>query len=301
MFSGKRLFLILASSLALAGCTNPLANLSLSKKSGLQVTSIPQATVFLDGKSLGTTPVREENLTPGEHAVKLTPSDPSLQPYEASVKLTSGVLTAVDRTLAASPSDAHGFTLSFEPLSNKHDVLLDVTSSPDSVTFTVDGTPQGFTPRSLDSITAGDHTILFSSPGYIDKTVRAKTVEGYRLIIDVQLAKAPVPVLPSPEATPSATPSVSITPTTKPTVTVTPQASNNSYLTKPYVQILETPTGWLRVRTEPPGGTELGKVNSGDTFKYLQSSEAPNAGWYEIEYETGKNGWVSSQYAKLVQ
>ena len=246
-------------------------------------------------------PIWGDNIKPGDHQVKLVPQDPSLQPYESAVKLTSGVLTAVDRTLAAAPSDAHGFTLSFEPLSNKRDVVLSVATVPDSVTFTVDGSPQGFTPLSLDNVSAGDHTILFSSPGYIDKTVRAKTVAGYKLTISVQLAKAPVPALPSPEATPSATPAVSVTPTTKPNITTVPSSTSSAYLTKPYVQILDTPTGWLRVRTEPPGGAEIGKVNSGDTFRYLESSSPPNQGWYKIEHAPGQTGWVSSQYAKLVK
>jgi uncharacterized protein YgiM (DUF1202 family) len=156
----------------------------------------------------------------------------------------------------------------------------------------------------LDNITAGDHTILFSSPGFIDKTVRAKAIAGYRLTISVQLAKAPTPALPSPEATPSATPSISLTPTPKLTPIKTPTptkaATSSAALAKPYVQILETPTGYLRVRSTP-AGDEVGKVYPGETHKYFETSTPPTEGWYKIEYQPGAEGWVSNQYAKLIQ
>jgi hypothetical protein len=294
----------------------------LAKKSGLQVTSIPQATVFLDGNSLGSTPVREEDLSPGEHTVKLVPQDPALEPYEAKINLTPGVLTAIDRTLAISPQDAHGFTLSFEPLNNKRDVVLDVATVPEAATISVDGSAQGFTPRSLDNITAGDHVIVFSSPGYINKTVRAKAISGYKLTVSVQLAKAAVPALPTPEATDSAelalspTPSggesANIAPTISPTIvptktpTPSPSVAGSSTPAKPYVEILETnatgdPCGtntWLNVRTEPPAGEVITKVCTGDTFPYLNETKS---GWYKIEYAASKEGWVSSQYAELVK
>jgi hypothetical protein len=301
-----RLFFLAAATLFLGACTNPLANLNLAKKSGLQVTSIPQATVFLDGNALGTTPVREEDLAPGVHTIRLVPQDPTLLPYEAEIKLTPGVLTAIDRTLAASPEDAHGFTLSFEPLGNKREVIVDITTIPESATISVNNTPQGFTPKSLDTVTAGDHVILLSSPGFIDKTVRAKAVDGHRLTISVQLARAPVPSLPiSQEATGSATPSAELSPEVSPTPTTralsptpTPTVAGSQTATeKPYVKIEETGTGWLRVRTSPPGGEEVARVNVGETFPYLDSSQ----GWYQIEYAAGKEGWVSSQYATLVE
>lgn len=308
----KRLLCLLVAGLFLAGCTNPLANINFSKKSGLQVTSIPPATVFLDGNSLGLTPVREENIKPGEHSIKLVPQDPSLQPYETKVKLTPGVLTAIDRTLAANANDAHGFTLSFEPLGNKRDVILDVTTVPDKVTVGVDSTPQGFTPLSLDTVAAGDHVILFSTPGFIEKTVRAKAIAGYRLTMAVQLARAPTPVLaattdatlsaqlsPTPTLGLSPTPSKTPTPTKIPTPTVIPKATASA-TPRPYVEILETGTGWLRVRSVP-AGEEVAKVNVGETFPYKASSTAPTQGWYQIEYAPAALGWVSSQYAKLVQ
>jgi uncharacterized protein YgiM (DUF1202 family) len=93
-----------------------------------------------------------------------------------------------------------------------------------------------------------------------------------------------------------------VTPTpTKTTITPLPkQATSSAALAKPYVEILTTPTGFLRVReTASTTGTELAQVNPGDKFAY--NADESTASWYQIEYTKGKWGFVSSTYAKLVK
>ena len=60
------------------------------------------------------------------------------------------------------------------------------------------------------------------------------------------------------------------------------------------VTILDTPTGWLRVRTAP-GGSEIGKVLPGEEYPVISQSND----WFEIELEEGKTGFVSSKYASM--
>ncbi|PIS21191.1 hypothetical protein COT51_04050 [candidate division WWE3 bacterium CG08_land_8_20_14_0_20_41_15] len=61
------------------------------------------------------------------------------------------------------------------------------------------------------------------------------------------------------------------------------------------VEVLETGTGWLRVRSEASlNGTEIGKVNVGEKYKFSEEVE----GWYKITLSDGTTGWISSQYAK---
>jgi hypothetical protein len=302
----KRLGLVLLAGILLSGCSIP--GLAGQQKSGLQITATPQATVFLNGNSVGMTPVMQEDLKPGEYTVKLTPTDNSLQPWETKIKLTPGVLTVVDRKLAPSLDQSHGHTLSFEKISQKQKAEVAITSLPDSVNVNVDGSPQGFTPVSLDTISEGDHTIILSSPGFEDKVIKARSLNGYRLTINAQLAKkveAPEIDLTDTEATPSADISPSVSPTSTPTPTkkLTPSptktASGSAEVKKPYVEISTTPTGWLRVRSEASSaGTELAKVNTGEKFPYLATD---STGWVQIEYSTGKKGWVSSQYVKVVK
>ncbi len=298
----KRLLLIFVAALTLSACTLP--TFGGSQKSGLQVTSTPQATAYLDGNSLGLTPVLEETLKPGDYTIKLVPSDATIQPWEAKITLQNGVLTVIDRKLSSSPDQSNGYILSFEKLKNKKDTQLAVTTIPDSVTVSVDGNPGGFTPVSLDTIAEGDHTILMNSPGFEDKLVRARTVKGFRLTITAQLAKKAAPpeeATPSAEATSSAlldllTPAPSKKPTPTPTKKTT-VATSSANIAKPYVEIQDTPTGFLRVRATP-NGEEVAQVLPGQRFSYL--NETTN-GWHKIEYSPGQVGYVSGQYAIVVQ
>lgn len=287
----KRLILLLSSALFLSGCTLPFAG----KKAGLQITANPAASVFLDNKSLGQTPVYQEGLKPGTYALKITGSDTTLAPFEGKITLNSGSVTVVDRQLTADVSKAHGYILTFETLSNKTATEINLISFPDRVSVMIDGAPVGFTPFKSDSITAGPHIFTLASPGYEDLVIRASAQSGHRLVINAQLGVQMIVPAPTPEATPSAAP----TTTPKPSVDITPlpkQATDAAVL-KPYVEISSTPTGWLKVRaTADSNGQELAKVNPGDKFPYFATSGS----WFQIEYLTGKKGWVSSTYAKLV-
>lgn len=61
------------------------------------------------------------------------------------------------------------------------------------------------------------------------------------------------------------------------------------------VIILDTTTGWLKVRTTP-GGAEIARVDSGETFKLVGISDA----WYQIMLSDGTKGWVSKEYSEIV-
>jgi uncharacterized protein YgiM (DUF1202 family) len=70
-----------------------------------------------------------------------------------------------------------------------------------------------------------------------------------------------------------------------------------------FVEILSTPTGFLRVREEPSSlGKEIGQVEPGKNYVLVETDE--KTGWFKIEYlpaqagEDGKVGWISNQYAK---
>lgn len=289
---------VLTLSFLLSGCElNPFA-----KKAGIQVTSHPDANVVIDGKPVGKTPYYAENAKPGTTNIQMTAID-SGQTWETKVNLFGGTLTSVHREFAATPDKSHSYTLYFEKLNKSDTSSVNIISMPPSATVSIDGKPQGFTPLSVD-IPAGPHVFSFTSPGFQDKIVNAATQNGYRLNLNLTMATMEVVPTPLPTASPSATPSISVstTPTKSPTNAITPlpkQSSPSAALAKPYVEILDTPTGWLKVREEATiNSAELAKVNPGDTFPYRESSPS---GWFNIQYATGKWGFISSQYGKLVK
>lgn len=285
-----RLILILSTSVLLAGCS-----LLGGKKAGIQVTANPQANVFLDSQSLGQTPVYQEGLKPGTYTLKVASNDQALATWEGKVTLNGGALTVVDRQLATDPTKSFGYTLTFEALASKTATEVNLISFPDTVSVMVDGAPVGFTPFKSDSIAAGGHTFTLTSPGYQDQVIKASVKAGNRLVINVQLGAQTI--IPTPTPTPLSTPSA--TPTVNPAeITPLPKQASDAAVLKPYVEILTTPTNFLRVRaTAGASGVEVAKVNPGDRFPYLSTE----SGWYQIEYLTGKKGYVSTTYAKLVQ
>lgn len=289
-----RLFPILVFSILLAGCNlNPFA-----KKAGIQVTSHPDANVIINGESVGKTPYYAENEKPGTYTIQMTAVD-SGQSWEGKVDLLGGTLTTVHREFGETPDKSHSYSLSFEKLSNSKAAAVNIISLPASATISIDGKPQGFAPLSLD-IDSGPHVFTFTAPGYQDKIVNASVQPGYRLILNFTMAAMDITPTPTPTI---ATPSAGLTtPTPTKATAVTPlpkQATSSAVLAKPYVEILSTPTGWLKVReTASTTATELAKVNPGDKFAYKESD---TTGWYQIEYVKGEWGFVSSTYAKLVK
>ena len=184
----KKIIVFLSLSLLLSACQLKIPFIN-QKKAGLQVTSTPQATVMFDGTSLGTTPLVKEDLEPGQYTLKLTPQDPQLSSWQTTVTLSPGILTVVDRKLSKDPNQNHGYILSFEEISSQKDTELAISTLPDSTNVSVDGAPKGFTPISLETIQTGEHVIALTSPGFKDKTIRARTLPGYRLTISAQLSQ----------------------------------------------------------------------------------------------------------------
>jgi len=286
---------LLAVSVFLSGC-----NLNIfGKRSGVQITSNPQAEVTVNGQSYGKTPYYTESLKSGEYTIRLTPIDTQLQPWETKTILSSGYITIVDRQFGKTQDQSSSYSLSFEKLSNKNSTEVNIISNPSNISVAVDKAPSGFSNRPLENIEEGDHAFDFSAPGYQDKRVQARVFPGQRLVINVTLASSPI--VPTPTPTPLATPSASLTPKATTPVTPLPKQATSSalLLTKPYVEILKTPTGWLRVRAEADSDAdEVAKVNPGDTFAF---KDMETTGWYYIEYLKDQWGYVSSQYAKLVK
>jgi len=288
------------SGILLSGCTFKKA------PAALQIKTQPIANVFIDSKLLGRTPYQANDLKPGELSVKLIPESDTtpLVSWEGKVKISSGVLTLIDRELASSESASSGQILTLEKIKDKKQVSLSVISDPDGALVKVDGESKGFSPLELDKLGEGDHEILISKDGYKEKTISAKAVLGYKLILNVKLAQVGL----AEEVTPTVTPGG---PTPKPTVTPKPGKASPtppaSLSPTPgaggdlgYILIKENSLGFLRVRNSP-SGTEIAKIQPIDPQKKYPLLEE-KSGWYKITYEEGKEGWVSadSRYTQKV-
>jgi hypothetical protein len=278
------------------------------KPAALKIDTAPRSSVFIDGKHMGTTPYLNEDLKNGDISIKLAPeSDVELAAWESQIKLVSGVQTVINYDFGPTSNSSAGEVLNMES-NHQTTASLVIVSDPDAAVIRVDGENKGFTPLAIDDISEGDHQILISSPGYKERSLRVQTKNGYRLTATIQLAEeltspesltpTPEDLSPTPEVTPEAetTPEPDTTPTPEADdTTPTPKPTTASTPERPYVQISDTPTGWLRVRAEASTASEeLTKVEPGETYPLKDEQ----SGWYQIEYQDGELGWISGQYAE---
>ena len=246
-------------------------------KGALQITSKPQSDVYLNTKLIGTTPIckceGKDMIGVGEYSLRLVPKDKNLPPYEEKIQINNSTLTVVDRTFG-NESSASIITLS--PIRDKNDAQLMIISTPDKSDASLDENPQGKTPLLLKNLTQSDHEIQINKTGYLEKILRIRTTKGFLLKVIVYLS-------PNPSGSNSALPNFDPTPTVAPTVSVSK------------VLILNTPTGFLRVRSSSSASTsEVGRVTPGESYDILEEEE----GWYKIKLTDGAIGWISSQYAQ---
>ena len=243
-------------------------------KGAIQVTANPKSNVYLNGQLIGQTPICKceikDMLSVGEYTIRIAPVEDGYSAFEQKIPVNKSVLTVVDRTFGKGV-DSEGSIITLSPIDEKKVVQLLVLSSPDKTTVSLDNSESGNTPLLLKNVTESDHEVRFNKDGYREKIVRIKTVAGYKLTATVFLAINPQVLAPVvPTASPSAAPVVKVT-------------------------ILETPTGFLRVRTDPSvSAAEVTRVLPGALFELV--SEQPD--WYQIKLADGKLGWISSQYGK---
>ena len=249
-------------------------------KGALQVTAIPQSTVYVNGKLIGKTPLCKcdpQNMLPtGDYTIRLVPLDSSFgnTTFEQKVTINKSVLTVVDRTFGQGAT-SQGSVISLIPSSNKNIASLFVTSLPDNANIALDDSGTSTTPYHMDSLTDSDHDLIVNKNGYKEKHIRIHAVKGYTLSVLAFLGVDPQAAVASSAAEPVAS------------ISAVPQNQK--------ILILDTPTGFLRVHKEASlFSTEITQVKPQE--QYVLQQEV--TGWFQIKLTDGTLGWVSDQYAK---
>ncbi|HVZ12638.1 MAG TPA: PEGA domain-containing protein [Patescibacteria group bacterium] len=250
-------------------------------KGALQVTTNIKAQVFLNDKNIGNAPIsllnQDQRIDSGDYSLKVVPEDKSQSPYNARITINPNVLTAVDRTfLPGSIASSYIATLEKNDSSNPQ---LFIASVPDGALVSIDGDSQGITPLDVKTISASEHEVEIEKPGFSKKTIRVRTVADYKLVLNVVLGTETTGDETLPENT---------SPTPAPSTAVSPTPST------PMIVIKDTPTGFLRVRSDSSvTSSEVARVNPGETYPLLDENDE----WYKIQLKNGLTGWVSKTYA----
>lgn len=246
------------------------------EKGALQVTANPTSRVYVDGKLVGQTPLckceLKDMIPEGSHNLKLVPLKGNFEPFEQNITVSSKALTVVDRNFAGTGL-SNASIISLTPIDDKKDAQISVVTFPGDVQVFLDNNLAGQTPTLLKNITDSDHELKLTKEGYKDKIVNIRTVLGYKLEALIFLGINPQ--IATSSATLLSTPSSSLS------------------LTR--VLILQTPTGFLRVRSDASiVASEVTQVKPGEVYDLID--EKPD--WFEIRLKSGELGWISSQYAK---
>lgn len=299
------LLLIVVTTVFLSGCS-----LKKDSKAGLQViTHDVPSSVFIDGQYLNKTPLIEKNLAPGKHTIRIEPEDPEYLPYETEVTLNPGVLTVVTWKSATRPEQMGGVIYEMEKINSKDTSEVSFVTIPDGAIITLAGQEKEFSPVTIPNVQPGQLEYEITLPSYETQSHSIEVAAGYRMIINVKLAKL------DPNATKDASEkmseeeleaSVSAETADQPKEESANEATvSGQTLLSGSSQLVEiTSTNFfqdgkevLRVRNNPgPNGSEIGLAEVGKNYPYLGVEQS---GWYKISFET-KQGWVSASYAKII-
>jgi hypothetical protein len=254
-----------------------------SEKGALQITSSPTSKVYLNDTYIGQTPLCKcqvsDMIVPGAYTIRVTPLDNSLQSFQEQIIVSQGVLTVVDRKFGTN-GQSEGSIISLTPLVDKTQSQLLVVSFPQGAQVSLDDQNIGSTPLLSNNPTESDHDLKISKEGYNEKEIRIRTPIGYKLTVAAYLSTSTTSL-----TVPTATPSSSVSSSPEPS-DITPTPVNR-------VTILNTPTGFLRVRESPSlSAAEVGEVTPGNTYEIVDQQ----SGWDKIKMDDGTTGWVSSQY-----
>jgi uncharacterized protein YgiM (DUF1202 family) len=253
-----------------------------AKKEGrLQILSRPEGAVFLDNVMKGNTPFTN-TLKEGNYMLKIVPDGvaTTAAAWQKKISIVGGALTHVDvqmeSTDIASWADVYWLT----PLGifNKSS-SLSIETEPSGALVYIDNDEKGVSPLVMENVAAGSHELSVFMPGFSRRSKKINISPGYKLHGYIKLALDPSQKIQYTIDTP------------------TPLATAAASIKEPTntVSILDTPTGWLRVRDEPSlAGSESARVNPGQRFELLEEQ----TGWFKIKIDSEKDGWISSDYAK---
>lgn len=247
----------------------------------IKIFSSPDASLFVNNIATGHTPYQTK-LKAGEYVLKLIPEGEatSTASWEGKVQVYKNTLTYVNRELGSSDLVSAGEILWITKMekrpSNSSFGEIEVETDPQGAIVYLDNDEKGIATLLLADVPKGSHEVSVFMPGFFRRTQKINAEAGYKVHVLFKLAID------------QSSPSVKSLKTTKQTVSASPSPK------KMLIEVKETPTGFLRVRTEASiNASESGQLKPGDKVELLEESGE----WYKVKFGNNQEGWISSQYS----
>lgn len=277
-----KLIVVLCVAFAVFVLIKLFYDISSKKEGRLQVLSRPGAALFIDNVMKGNTPYTG-TLKAGEYLLKVVPDGIATQAasWQKKISVVTGALTHVDVQLDSTDiaSWADVYWLTGRGMFDKTSGLT-IETEPSGALIYIDNDEKGVSPLTLENVSQGNHELSVFMPSFSRRSKKINVNPGYQLHAYMKLALDP--------SQKSQYTILEPTPGTATSAASIKEPANT-------VRILDTPTGWLRVRYEPTlAASESARVNPGQRFELLEEQ----SGWYKIKIDGQKEGWISSMYAQ---
>lgn len=264
--------------------------LSVNNQYGvLKVIATPTASIFLNNVNIGKTPF-EDKVKVGEYIIKLIPEGEATQSasWQGKVNIYYKTKTYLNWELGKFDYTSAGEIFSTFPIRGKsykkNTGIIKVETDPQGAIVYLDNDEKGVSPLILENVPATEHELSVYMPGFFRRTQKINLDEGYQIDAKFKLAIDQTSELykkQQEEKNKEASKSAETTETKK-----------------NYLIVKENELGFLRVREKPTiYSSEAARLKIGDKFEILDEDQ----GWYKIEYEKDKTGWVSSLYVNKVE
>lgn len=249
-------------------------------KAAVIIESIPSAEVVINEEKQGKTPYEQE-FGAEEITLKLIPESfgTPLIPYEAKVKLTSGVTTIVRREFSEEEEGDSGELISFEKIGGSENSIA-VIAKPDGSKVYIDNEFIDLAPAKESDLSPGEHEVSVRADNYIERKFKVMVINGYGVTAIVELSIDKNAKVEEEESN-------------------TEEVIEEENEDQIKIKIKETTVGFLRVRSGPTtNDPEIGRVDPGAEFEVIETDSA--SGWYKIEYKTDSEGWISNEFAEII-
>jgi len=249
----------------------------------VKIISSPTASIFINNVFVGKTPF-DDKYKIGEYLLKLIPDGNASDTASIKQKINiyKNAKTYVNQELGSSDINSAGeiftTTKSTNKLKGSDYGEINVETDPSGSIVYLDNDEKGVAPMIIADVMKGEHELSVSMPGFSRRTQKINIDPGYRVNAQFKLAidQTQKRIIPSP------------------TVKDNEDASKSATVKKITITINDNDLGYLRVRESASiTASESARVKPGEKFDLIEEA----SGWYKIEYEEGKEGWISSQYS----